>query len=161
MGRYAYVGPERIRAAAVGAPPGAAICSPDDLARWRDGRGGDRDAATFVIDREGVLRLADRRSEHVACAGGDEVLSTGEIFFAGAAEVVEVSNLSTGYCPEPSSWPAVARALESAGISHPGRFTAEMTFRRCTACGERNLVKDELFVRAICDAELPAAWNFA
>ena len=29
---------------------------------------------------------------------------------------------------------------ESAGIAHPGRFTAEMTVRRCTACGERNLV---------------------
>src|SRR6185503_7650273 len=126
------------------------------------GRGGDRDAATFVVDREGVLRLADRRSEHVACAGGEEVLSAGEIFFAGrGAEVVEVSNLSTGYCPEPSSWPAVAHALESAGIAHPGRFTAEMIFRRCTACGERNLVKDEVFVCAICDADLPGAWNFA
>ncbi len=158
MKLYAYVGPERIRAAAVGAPAGEAIRSAADLARWLGAQGGDT-AATFVIDRDGHLRIADRRSEHVACAGGDAVQSAGEIFFDGGA-AVEVTNLSTGYCPEPSSWPAVARALDRAGIDHPGGFTVELEFRRCPACGERNLIKDGVLVCAICDAELPAGWNF-
>ena len=34
---------------------------------------------TFVIGVDGVLRVADRRSEHVACAGGGDVLSAGEL----------------------------------------------------------------------------------
>jgi hypothetical protein len=33
---------------------------------------------TFAIDAKGSLRVADRRSEHVACAGGGPVLSAGE-----------------------------------------------------------------------------------
>ena len=37
-------------------------------------------------------------------------------------EVTEVTNLSTGYFPEASFWPAVARALDRTGFAHPGRF---------------------------------------
>jgi hypothetical protein len=59
---------------------------------------------TFVVDEHGSLLIADRRSEHVACACGRPVLSAGEMFVRGG-EVVEVSNQSTGYCPEPESWP--------------------------------------------------------
>jgi len=36
---------------------------------------------TFVVDVDGVLRLAARRSEHVACAASGDVLSAGEITF--------------------------------------------------------------------------------
>lgn len=43
-------------------------------------------------------------------------------------EVTEVTNLLTGYCPEASSWPAVARALDRTGLAHPGRFTDEFVF---------------------------------
>jgi hypothetical protein len=35
--------------------------------------------ATFLVDSEGCLRVADRHSEHVA--GGESVLSAGEIFY--------------------------------------------------------------------------------
>ncbi|MDH6465317.1 transcription initiation factor TFIIIB Brf1 subunit/transcription initiation factor TFIIB [Micromonospora sp. A200] len=35
-----------------------------------------------------------------------------------------------------------------------------MTFRRCTACGERNIVRDDDFVCALCDGVLPPNWNF-
>lgn len=118
---------------------------------------------TFVIDAKGSLRLAPRRSEHVACAGGGVVLSAGEITFAevpGGWEAVEVSNQSTGYCPEASSWPAVRDALDRAGVAHPGRFTDEYVFRRCPGCGERNVVKDDYFMCAVCDGDLPAVWNF-
>jgi hypothetical protein len=36
----------------------------------------------------------------------------------------------------------------------------EFTFRRCPQCDERNLVREDDFACAICEAELPAAWNF-
>lgn len=53
-----------------------------------------------------------------------------------------------------------AAALDQIAVPHPGGFTDEFTFRRCPGCGERNLVRDGEFACAICDAELPAAWNF-
>ena len=118
---------------------------------------------TFVVGVDGILRVADRRSEHVACAGGGDVLSAGELTAVRSGSgysITEVSNQSTGYCPEPESWQAVADALDRAGIAHPGHFTFEAVFRRCTHCGERNLVKDSWFYCAICEGVLPLAWNF-
>src|SRR3954447_12385452 len=135
---YHYVGPEVIRSRSASAPGGRPVSSREDLRAWLDGQDLSgwvgRIAATFVIDSEGVLRLADRRSEHVACAGGGPVLSAGEMFFSAAGEdlvVEDVSNLSTGYCPEPESWHAVGEALDRIGVRHPGRFTTEVVFRRC------------------------------
>jgi hypothetical protein len=132
----------------------------------RTGRHSDADdfiAATFVIDADGHLLVADRRTEHVACAGGQPVLSAGEMFFdleGDHVEAREVSNLSTGYCPEAESWPEVAAALDRVGLAHPGRFTAEVVFRRCEKCGERNVVKDGWFVCEVCGSDLPRCWNF-
>jgi hypothetical protein len=156
MRRYAFVGTEEIRRAASGAPRGTAIRGVGDLAPFAS------EAVTFVVDDSGVLRVAPRRSEHVACAGGGEVLAAGELTAtrdADAVVVSEISNQSTGYCPEPESWAAVARALDEAGIAHPDGYTFEVVFRRCPRCGERNLVKNAWFVCA-CDHELPADWNF-
>ena len=45
-------------------------------------------------------------------------------------------------------------------IVHPGKFTRAFEFRLCEACNERNLVKDGWFVCSMCEAELPAEWNF-
>jgi len=160
---YRYVGPDEIRAAAVHAAPGTPIHSRAELERWLAVHGADADGdtvpATYVVTEDGVLRIASRRSEHVACAGGQPVLAAGEMFFA-RDHAVEISNLSTGYCPEPGCWTVVADALDRAGLAHPTRFTTEITFRRCSACGERNVVKDEFFVCAVCDADLPVDWNF-
>jgi hypothetical protein len=165
---YHYIGPAEIMARVAGRPAGTRIDAAADLARWagdtaqRPDRGGLL-TATFVIDAGGHLRVADRRSEHIACAGGGPVLSAGELFFSLSGdriELVGVSNQSTGFCPEAASWPAVAAALDQAGSRHPGRFTTEITFRRCEACGERNVVKDGWFVCGVCGAELPAEWNF-
>jgi hypothetical protein len=165
---YKYVGPAAIQARVAGRPVGTPIRSVPDLLAWVRGTGqrpgpGSLVAATFVIDARGDLLVADRRSEHVACAAGGPVLSAGELFFLtgdGRVEVAEASNQSTGYCPEPESWPAVAAALERAGIAHPGRFTAEVVFRRCEACGERNVVKGGWLTCGVCGAELPERWNF-
>jgi hypothetical protein len=164
---YRYVGPEAIRSRSASSPGGRRIETPADLRSWLTGHcpaGANGSlAATFVIDAEGRLRLADRRSEHVACAGGGPVFSEGEMFFSiagGAISVEEVSNLSTGYCPEPESWGAVGEALDRLGIAHTGRFTAEIVFRRCPRCGERNVVKDGWFVCGVCGGDLPRGWNF-
>jgi hypothetical protein len=119
---------------------------------------------TFVVDTDGVLRLAPRRSEHVACAGGGPVLSAGEIGFsreAGRWVVAEISNHSTGYCPDTSSWPAVAEALDRAGLDRPSGFTHEVVFRRCMTCRERNIVRENDFVCVFCESDLPALWNVA
>jgi hypothetical protein len=118
---------------------------------------------TFVVNEQGSLCVGDRSSEHISCSGGHPVLAAGEMFFRvtdSGLEVVEVSNQSTGFCPEPESWAAVASALDRIGIPHPGRFTQEVSFRRCPACGERNIVKDDWFVCGVCGADLPTVWNF-
>ncbi|CAM5508234.1 hypothetical protein STANM309S_03657 [Streptomyces tanashiensis] len=44
---------------------------------------------TFVVGTDGILRLAPRRSEHVACAGGAMVLSAGEIGFVREADRID------------------------------------------------------------------------
>ncbi|MCY9783506.1 hypothetical protein KIK06_06310 [Nocardiopsis sp. EMB25] len=162
--RYAYVGPAEplalVRAGAGGQPVGG----PDDLAAWLATRApGEREEPfTFVVGVDGVLRLAPRRGEHVVCAGGERVLAAGEITFERRGDgwrVVEVSNQSTGYCPDPDCWPAVAAALDRAGIGRPDGLTSPFVFRRCPECGERNLVKDDFYACVFCDADLPAAWN--
>ncbi|WBB70775.1 hypothetical protein [Micromonospora sp. WMMD812] len=158
--RYRYVGPADVRASVGDAPAGAPIRSAVDLDAYlaaADPR--DRDEPfTYVIDPDGTLRLAPRRSEHVACAGGGDVLGAGEIAFARERDgwvVTEVSNQSTGYCPDPASWAAVADALDRAGVGRPEGFTAAVVFRRCLACGERNVVRDDDYICALCGAELP------
>ena len=125
MKLYRYVGPKRIADRVRHDSAGVAIRSPEDIRAWV--RDTDQDVsvgsviATFVVDPTGLLFIADRRSEHVACAGGKLVRSAGEITFAvgDAVEVAGVSNQSTGYCPEPESWPAVASALSQAGLAVP------------------------------------------
>lgn len=163
---YRYVGPEPIRQRVLDSPLGAQIECVADLRQWFLRTCQSTNLAglipvTFIIDERGILRVADRGSEHVACAGGEVVLSAGEMFCStDGLTVEEVSNQSTGYCPEPDSWPAVACALDRLGIDHPGRFTQEIVFRRCPACQERNIVKDGWFRCDPCGADLPKDWNF-
>jgi hypothetical protein len=150
MRTYAYLGRDRVEAGVTGAH----IRSREDLRRFIDTTEHEAHGmiATFVVLHDG-LHLAPRRSEHVRCAGGGEVLSAGEMTFEGDA-LVEVTNLSTGYCPDPESWAAVASALDLAGIEHPGSFTHAFVFRICSACGQRNLIKDDVYECAVCNAEL-------
>src|SRR3954447_5694737 len=84
---YPYVGPKAIRFRATASLSGRQISSLTDLQCWIAESKGSMSqegliAATFVIDPERRLRLADRRSEHVACAGGGTVLSAGGKFFS-------------------------------------------------------------------------------
>lgn len=166
MKLYIYVGPAEIGARASANSGGSIIETRADLEAWlgsfRLPHIPAEFTATFVIDSTGKLRLADRRSEHVVCAGGLPVCAAGEMTFDTAdLAVVEVTNQSTGYCPEPASWPAVAAALDRIGIEHPKQFTKSLIFRRCPKCGETNIVKDNWFKCAVCYAGLPEAWNYS
>jgi hypothetical protein len=91
------------------------------------------------------------------------VLAAGEMRFVVGRDgwrVAEVTNQSTGYCPEPDSWPAVTAVLERENFRHPSDFTSKIIFRRCPDCGERNIVRDDDFNCAICGGTLPPQWNF-
>ncbi|MFF7159453.1 hypothetical protein [Streptomyces sp. NPDC008139] len=161
---YRYVGPAELKARVRPGDEGHSVRTPEDLARWFSSRGPEERAEpfTFVIGTDGLLRLAPRRSEHVSCAGGAPVLSAGEMSFlqsSGRWSITDVSNQSTGYCPDPSSWPSVAAALARAGIVHPGGFTHEVVFRRCPACDEVNVVREGDFVCVFCESPLPDNWN--
>jgi hypothetical protein len=160
--RYEYVGPPDVRDAAAGGPCGASIRSGADLDRWAASNG-DGEPFTYVVDPDGTLRLAPRRSEHVACAGGGAVLAAGEIAFDRDELgwlVSEVSNQSTGYCPDVTSWSALATALDRAGLRRPDGFTVAFVFRRCPSCAGTNIVKDDDYTCEVCGATLPRNWNF-
>ncbi len=162
---YHYVGPGEIRDAARARSPGTPIHAVEDLRQWLASTPTDRTVegdwiATFTLGTDQVLRVAPRRSEHVACAAGGPVLSAGEITMDDDGEVVAISNHSTGFCPEPESWGFVEAVLDRLGISHPERFTDAIIFRLCPQCGERNVVKDSWYYCHCCNAQLPESWNF-
>lgn len=168
---YQYVGPKDIAEGVAGAPEGALILNGTDIVQWIRETRQEPDAdglfvATFVIDDDGLLRIADRRSEHVACAGGKPVRSAGEITFeltGRGPRIAAITNQSTGYCPEPRSWEAVAIALDVAKIDYQGLdgFDPAFEFRRCVSCASINLVKNNVFRCSLCDAHLPVCWNFS
>ncbi|MFJ7200257.1 MULTISPECIES: hypothetical protein [unclassified Streptomyces] len=161
---YRYVGPVDLKARVRPGSGGRRIGSAADFNSWAAERSAAELAEpfTFVVGTDAVLRLAPRRSEHVACAGGERVLGAGEIGFtreAGRWAVAEVSNHSTGYCPDAGSWPAVARALDDVELGRPSGFTHDVVFRRCPGCQEHNIVREDDFVCVFCGSDLPQAWN--
>ena len=167
-GTYRYIGSADL-AEAEGEPP-RRICvqQPQDVLRWIRETGQRLDAgraviATFIVDTAGRLWIADRYSEHVQCARGGDMLSAGEMTFTidkGRVEVSAVTNQSTGYCPEPDSWPSVAAALDRTGLPRPHTFATEFVFRRCLAWDARNIVKEGWFECGVCRSPLPEQWNF-
>ncbi len=154
---YRYVGPGDVALAWRDAAPGHVVRSREELDGALRALGADG-TYTFVVDEFATLRIADRSSEHVACAGFRPVMAAGELTFDDG-NVVEASNQSTGFCPEPSCWAALRRALEAAHITHPGALTAEFEFRRCD-CGQRSIVKEHVY-ECFCGAPLPLTWNFS
>ena len=108
MKLYRYVGPAEIATAVASHAAGHRVQTAASLDRALAALDAEDGALlTYVVDAEGALRLADRHSEHVACAGGGPVLTAGEIAFEedqAGWRVAHASNQSTGYCPEESSW---------------------------------------------------------
>ena len=124
---------------------------------------GENLTVTFVVCSDGRLRIADQRSEHVACAAGKAVVSAGEMTFefrGGQIVVERVTNQSTGYCPEPESWIHVAAALDRLSLQRPDRFDPTFVFRRCPGCRQINFVKDSWFECDVYGTSLPHEWNF-
>ncbi len=163
--RYRYVGPAELHDQLPSVEL-VAVGSSAVLDRWLTGRARAEldEPFTFVVTLGGRLKLSPRRSEHVALAAGQDVLAAGEMTFthdAGVSRVLEVTNQSTGYCPDPDCWTAVSKALDRLRLEHPGDFTTALVFRRCPSCGERNIVRDGDFTCALCDSVLPTHWNFA
>lgn len=162
---YQYVGPDEIREVSRTQPSGIPIRNVRDIETWLETGPTEQLpdgswVATFTISTDQILYLAPRRSEHVACASGGPVLSAGEVTIDDEFNIAEISNQSTGFCPEPDSWKSVQPVLDQLGLNHPGEFTNAVVFRRCPKCKERNIVKDSWFYCQICDAKLPDTWNF-
>jgi hypothetical protein len=161
---YGYVGPAHLRKLASSLTERVEPDSVGTLDQWLRTRVRDRAVTTtYVVTLQGRLRVAERNAEHVACAGGDWVFAAGEMTFAlparSRASVIEVTNQSTGYCPEPSCFPAVRGALVRIGMAGPESFSHAFEFRRCPACNAINLVKDENYECSVCEHALPRQWN--
>ena len=162
--KYRYIGPIDLLEEGRQSKGGMELNSTADVRAWLAGPqaepDGDRWPATYIVTADGVLKFASRRSEHVSCASGQDVLAAGELFFGADGSIIAATNQSTGYCPDPECWAAVKQAIERAGLQAPTSFETAFVFRRCLECGERNLVKEAYFVCSLCDAELPLEWNF-
>ena len=165
---YSYVGTREIYSQVHPEKAGYPINTPEDVRQWTESTDQEihfhQIIATFVITEQGELLINGRHSEHVVCASGNPVLSAGEITFllqGSELEVSEISNQSTGYCPQPESWTSVERVLDKIGIEHPGHFTQAFDFRKCEQCKHTNLIKDQVFECLICGSKLPEEWNFA
>src|SRR5688500_19009932 len=94
---YHYVGSRAMADRVRSAPRGPTISSPADLARWafsNGARGASEITVTFIISEAGELLVADRHSEHVACAGGRLVRAAGELCFVLNGDRVTVTRVS-------------------------------------------------------------------
>lgn len=166
--QYKYVGSESLKALLTRPSRRVCIRHPNDVVKWVETTNEAIDntgmvVVTFIVDANQQLWINERRSEHVVCAAGQNVFSAGEMTFGlrgDQVEVVEVTNQSTGYCPEPESWSVVASVLEQIGITYPPDFTTAYIFRRCDKCGTTNIVKDMWFECAVCGTTLSQVWNF-
>jgi len=169
MKSYKYVGPSDLLALIKTVSKGEKILSPDDVLEWFNNFDQILDnenpvIATYIIDLNGNLLIAARHSEHVTGAGGENVLSAGEITFnieSKTVIVTEVTNQSTGYCPEPESWQYVSEVLDKAELKHPESFGREFIFRRCNKCNALNVVKEEWYVCLECNEDLIKSWNIS
>lgn len=168
MKLYKYVGPSGIRARADFDTPRHLVVDARGILAWATEMAGltskDRELTfTYVVLPVARLFLADRRSEHVACARGSAVVTAGEITFerhGSGLILAEISNLSTGYCPEPGSWPVINEALVRAGFPSIRGFTHPFEFRFCAPCAQTCVIKDHAFICPACSGDLPREWNY-
>jgi hypothetical protein len=143
---------------------GFVVSGIDSLAGWmrkQDEWNGDTLTVTFVVLVDGRLAVAPRRSEHVVCAGGQDVLAAGELELRAVPtlEVASASNQSTGYCPDPECWRPAFSALQAVGIPAPDALTFAFEFRRCEHCRAINVIKEDWLYCAECGSALPKQRN--
>jgi len=164
---YFYVGPAEIKTRIHKKYEGNKIKQIKDLQKWIKASNqkitNGELIATFIINEQKELVVSDRHSEHVVCAGGKNVLSAGEITFSFEKKEIyisEITNQSTGYCPKPTSWEIVEIVLNKLNVAYPKYFTSAFEFRRCLNCQTKNLIKEEIYECAVCNADLDIEWNF-
>lgn len=164
---FSYVGPEEIKKKIHPEFEGYSIRNKKDILDWiklmRQTFQHHKLIVTYIIDKHRVLKISDRCSEHVVCAGGQKVLAAGELTFMqekGNLWISGISNQSTGYCPIIESWETVNCTLARLGIAYPKSFTRAFEFRYCYACASINLIKDDVYECVICEEDLDVEWNF-
>jgi hypothetical protein len=165
---YQYIGPHEIQQMLDRPSERLLILHPNDIYTWLNTTQlkALRDQSvnvTFIIDIAGHLWIADRHSEHIACAAGQPVLAAGEMTFIiqnQKVRVSEITNQSTGYCPEPETWDIVAATLDKIDIARPAGYTTTFIFRRCSMCETINIVKEGIFECGVCETALSRDWNF-
>lgn len=163
--QYSYVGPIEIKEKAAELYNAFSIRHADEFKSWAQQQNeweNDTLTITFVVLLDQILRVASRRSEHVACALGEKVLAAGELTICLKPQLVVIgaTNQSTGYCPKPECWKIAYSILTQLEIPCPKGLTYSCEFRKCPQCGERNLVKENWFVCDLCGHDLPHEWNF-
>ena len=158
---YPYVGPARFLKNAGDKTLRTKILSVADIEAWKDTDPSDPSVATFVVDCDLRFWIADRRSEHVACARRQPVLAAGEVTFDTTEQlepILAISNQSTGYCPDLTCIDAVHASLHETGWRLPDRFDPASEFRRCN-CNQIVIVKDGDFSCPVCGDELSRSYN--
>lgn len=166
MRLYHYIGPKELLRSLDNTSPRHELTGPSGLEQFAKSIGVSfwNGSATFsyVVLPPMRLFIADRRSEHLACARGEPVLTAGEITFTKGSSGLEVSaanNLSTGYCPESSSWGALDLALRAANLSGIHGFAPSFEFRFCAECSMTCVIKNEVYECPRCLGVLPREWN--
>lgn len=166
MGRlFPYRGPSRLVPASGARPAGVVVETALQFADLADDpsqeRLGDGSVAfTYVVDQSNSLRVANRRSEHVVCAGGEPVLAAGELFVTPGRKgswVVRASNFSNGYMPSEDSFMALKLALERARLPAPKGFDPAIAYRYCGRCMEAVIA--ETGACRVCQAALALKWD--
>ncbi|WP_424949648.1 hypothetical protein [Deinococcus sp.] len=161
---YCYVGPADILKLVNNTSAGFPIRESSNMTNWLKSQfsKNGKIVATFAVDFDGILLLADRHSEYVVCSGGKSVLAAGELVFQNNPDVriISVTNQSTRYCPDLDCWESIHSTLSKLGMPFPDSFTPPFVFRRCDTCSQVNIVKDGDFFCSVCDSELARSWNF-
>ena len=167
---YEYIGPVEIINRIKSEFKGKRIGNTGEIFNWilennDNPKFGDSIICTFIINLKGELVIADRHSEHVQCALGENVRSAGEIGFLiegkNQVYVDYISNQSTGYCPSSDSWPEVEKALRKIqGLNIPKGFDPKFIFSYCPTCKARQIVKDEFYFCPTCEQELLSELEF-
>ena len=160
---YEYVGPAEIYKRINEEFKGIVVHSSEEILNWiisnnEKSKNIDLIICTFIINLLGELVIADRHSEHVHCANGENVKSAGEIGFYITQDKIQiefVTNQSTGYCPASESWQEVENSLRKIDdLNIPEGFDPEFVFSYCPNCQTRQIVKEEFYFCPNCENPL-------
>ena len=85
--------------------------------------------AVPILAAVATPQVAPEKAEYapfVAPASKEAARALAKFALAPDLEVIEISNQSTGFCPEPESWPVVGAALDSDGATFATETVPEL-----------------------------------